>query len=95
MASAMHAETSLAKAELTQLRALKPPAGDRAIVARYLTIVASQVNLVDQFAQAVDANNADGVTTVSGELTLGEKPLETLAAAYGFKVCGSTSSPTS
>jgi hypothetical protein len=92
LASAMHAETSLAKGELTQLRALKPPPADRAVVARYLTIVASQVQLVDQFAEAVDDNDAAGVTTVSAKLTLGEKPLETLAQAYGFKVCGSTSS---
>jgi hypothetical protein len=95
LASAMHAETSLAKAELTELRALKPPAADRAIVARYLAVVASQVKLVDEFAEAVNANNAAGVTTVSAELTLGEKPLESQAQAYGFKVCGSTSSPTS
>jgi hypothetical protein len=95
LASAMHEETSLTKAELTQLRALKPPAADRAIVGRYLTIVASQVKLVDQFAEAVDDDDAAGVTTVSAKLTLGEKPLEDLAQSYGFKVCGSTSSAAS
>jgi hypothetical protein len=95
LASAMHAETSLAKAELAQLRALRPPAADRAIVAAYLTVVASQVKLVDQFAQAVDDDYAAGVTTASAKLTLGETALDKLAGAYGFKVCGSTASPSS
>jgi hypothetical protein len=95
LASAMHAETSLAKAELTQLRALRPPAADRAIVAAYLTVVASQVKLVDQFAQAVDDDDAAGVTTASAKLTLGETTLDKLAGAYGFKICGSTASPSS
>jgi hypothetical protein len=95
LASGMREETSLAKAELTRLQALKPPAADRASVARYLTAVASQVKLVDQFAQAVDDDDAAGVTTASAKLTLGETTVENLATAYGFKVCGSTAGPAS
>jgi hypothetical protein len=95
LASGMRQETALAQAELTQLRALEPPAADRTAVAAYLTVVASQVKLVDQFAQAVDDDDAAGVMTASAKLTIGETTLDNLAKAYGFKVCGSTASPSS
>jgi hypothetical protein len=95
LGSAIRQETSLTRAELTRLRALKPPAADRAVVARYLAAVGSQIQLVGQFATAVDDNDAAGVTTVSAKLTLGETTVENLAGGYGFKVCGSTASPTS
>ncbi|HEX3873881.1 MAG TPA: hypothetical protein VHW26_07030 [Solirubrobacteraceae bacterium] len=92
LAAGMRGETSLAKTELTRLRALRPPAADRAVVAKYLAAVASQVQLVDQFAKAVDDDDAAGVTTTSAKLTLGETTVDDLAGAYGFKVCGSTAS---
>jgi hypothetical protein len=74
---------------LAQLRALTPPAADRAVAARYLAGVASQIALIDRLGQAVARNDQQQVTAVSQLLQQGKDAVQQVARNYGFKACGS------
>jgi hypothetical protein len=89
LASAVRAESSVAAAELVHLHGLTPPATDRTLVDQYLSTVGDQVQLIDQLAAAVAADNGKEVTTVGNKLAAGETAVDDIAQAYGFKVCGS------
>lgn len=91
LAAAVRQEAAVAAAELAHLRALSPPAGDRGAVGRYTAAVASQVQLINQLAAAVQSNSAASLTAVSDKLTAGKTAVDALGQAYGFKVCANTS----
>jgi hypothetical protein len=91
LASAVRAESSVAAAELSRLRALSAPAADRLLVEKYLGAIGSQVGLVNQLAAAVAANNGTRLSAVGKQLTAGKSTVDSLAGAYGFKVCGNVS----
>jgi hypothetical protein len=88
LAAAVREETALARPQLDQLRALTPPAADRSVVAKYIAAVASNADLIDQFAAAIDANSGRGVSVASAKLAEGKATADGLAQGYGFKVCG-------
>jgi hypothetical protein len=89
LASAVRAESAVAAAELARLRGLSPPAADRTLVGQYLSTVGDQVQLINQLAAAVAADNGRDVTTVGNKLAAGKTAVDDIAQAYGFKVCGS------
>ncbi len=88
----MNRGAQIASPLLDQLRALQPPASDRVVVAKYLSGVASQINLLQQFATAVENDDARGVKTISQQFAQGKASVRGLAQGYGFKVCGSGTS---
>jgi hypothetical protein len=88
VANALRADLTLAEQQLDHLRALQPPAADRPSVAAYFAAVASQLMLVSRLASGIAANDAVGVSRINSELDIGVQQARTLAAAYGFKVCG-------
>lgn len=92
LGEAMNRGAQIASPLLDQLRALQPPASDRVVVAKYLSGVASQINLLQQFATAVENDDARGVKTISQQFAQGKASVRGLAQGYGFKVCGSGTS---
>jgi hypothetical protein len=88
VATGLEAEVAIANPLLDRLRALTPPTADRVVVSRYLAVMASQINLVDQLSTAIAGDDAATVTTVSQQVTDGKANLNGLAQGYGFKVCG-------
>jgi hypothetical protein len=92
LAGAVRAEAAVASVELGRLRALSPPASDRATAVAYTSAVAGQVRLIDQLADAVDADDGKALTSIGDSLTSGGARVDQLASANGFKVCGSVSS---
>ncbi|HEY5196900.1 MAG TPA: hypothetical protein VIJ51_07720 [Solirubrobacteraceae bacterium] len=88
LASAVRAEASVAGAEVTRLRALHAPAGDATPASDYIAAVASQVQLIEQLAGDVAADDGSALKTVGDELAAGKTRVDQLAQAYGFKVCG-------
>jgi hypothetical protein len=88
VADALRADLTLAEQQLNHLRALEPPAADRTSVTAYFAAVASQLMLVSRLASGIAANDAVGVSRINSELDIGVQQAQTLAAAYGFKVCG-------
>ncbi len=89
LASALQSAAAPAGPVLDQLRALTPPAADRAVVAQYLADVARQTGLLGQLATAVRNDDGTAATTVSQQIATGKTAFERLAQGYGFKVCGS------
>jgi hypothetical protein len=92
LANAVRAEASVASAELDRLRALHPPAGDELVFGKYVAAVASQVQLIDELAADVAADNGPALKPVSTKLAAGKQTVDDLAGAYGFKVCGNVAS---
>jgi hypothetical protein len=92
LANAVRAEAAVASAELTRLRALHPPAGDELVVGKYTAAVASQVQLIDELAGDVAADNGTALKQVSTKLAAGKQTVDELAGAYGFRVCGNVAS---
>ena len=89
LGDALNQDSLVASPLLDQLRGLQPPAADRVVIAKYESGVASQIGLIQQFANAIDSNDAQAVRTIVQQLQLGKASVQGLAQGYGFKVCGS------
>jgi hypothetical protein len=89
LGDAVTQDIAIASPLLDQLRTLEPPAGDRVIIGKYLSAVAGQITLYQQFVTAVENNDAQAIQTVSQQIQQGKASAKGLAQGYGFKVCGS------
>jgi hypothetical protein len=89
VAATFRQSTQVASPLLDRLRTIAPPPSDGAAMAKYLSGVASQITLIDKFADAVLANDAEAVTTLGHEITQGKASVNALARGLGFKICGS------
>jgi hypothetical protein len=92
LAEAMRNAIDVASPMLDKLRALDPPAADRVTISKYLDGIATQIDLLSQFARAVDSNDGSAVTSLSQQLDTERATTKGLAQGYGFKYCGSGSS---
>ena len=71
-----------------KIAALKPPAGDEAIVARYLALVAEQTTRTRTLVRALMAEDILWIEDVVADLRKGNQRAKRLADDYGFMKCG-------
>jgi hypothetical protein len=88
LAAALRRDEILVTPQLNRLRVLAPVA-DRVVVGRYLASVASQIQLIEQFAVAVEKQDRPALNVIAQQLTQGKATATSLAQGYGLQVCGS------
>jgi hypothetical protein len=88
-AAPLLAETSAAQREsVGEIRALEPPDGDEAAVARIVAGIEQQVATVGQVADAARSGDAARVRALGAELQTTRTRVRGLFQGYGFEVCG-------
>jgi hypothetical protein len=92
LANAFNRAAQSASPVVDQLRALRPPTRDRVAVANYLGSVASNIKLLQQYANAIAANAPRSVQTLAQQINQGSATAKGLAQNYGFHVCGAGAS---
>jgi hypothetical protein len=68
---------------------LPVPAGDQAIIDRYLSASRDQIGVLRQIAEALDDGDTTSVTTLLDSGRRSGARVQGIAQGYGFKVCGS------
>jgi len=76
---------------LRNLRALKPPKGDEATVARYLQGSEDQIAGFGDVISAARERDASKFSALVSSLRTKAATVRGIAQGYGFKVCGSSS----
>ena len=76
----------IVQSEASQIRALKRPSGNQAVLDRYLSAQAEVVAEYRRLAAAAKRGDAQGVA--SAEAKLQSSPVAALAAQYGLHDCG-------
>lgn len=72
---------------LDKLSALRPPAGDEAIVGRYLDVIAEQRLRIRSLVEALEAEDISTIEVVVAELRDGNRRAKRLAFDYGLTKC--------
>ena len=68
---------------------LPVPAGDKAIIDRYISASRDQIDVVRRIADALDDRDPGAVATLLGSGERSGDEVQDIAQDYGFKVCGS------
>lgn len=94
MAAELRKAVPIADEFLARMRALTPPKGDEAIVARYLDVVAEQKGRLRPLVEALEAEDISTIEVLAAELRRGNQRARRLADSYGFTRCGPEGLPT-
>jgi hypothetical protein len=78
-----------AQATGEEFEQLPVPAGDQAIIDRYLSASRDQIGVLRQIAEALDDGDTTSVTTLLDSGRRSGARVQGIAQGYGFKVCGS------
>jgi len=94
VASELRKALPIANQLLGRMRALTPPKGDEAILARYLDIFAEEKGRIRPLVEALEAEDISTIEVLVAELRQGRRRARRLAHGYGFTSCGPEGLPT-
>ena len=76
------------------MAALTPPAGDEAVVGRYVDLIAGQRVRIRALVEALDAEDISTIEVVVADLKEANQRAKRLAHHYGFTKCDPAGLPT-
>jgi hypothetical protein len=88
VATLLRKESDNRRAEVGELRDLRPPTADAGAVDSVLALVGAETDLIDRWADAYDDLDAAGIRRLQIRLGLTAGSAADRARAYGFEVCG-------
>ncbi|MFN2388575.1 MAG: hypothetical protein ABR575_03060 [Actinomycetota bacterium] len=86
--SFVEAAGDITRDAVARIRSLKPPEQDEAAIAEMLSKVEEALEHLPEMSEAAKDQDLDAMQAAGRELTEAAEDAQTIAAEYGFEVCG-------